>query len=457
MSAEQMQAGLGQSGPVSAAMRAKSRRAIVAATIGNMLETYDFAVYGFFAIIISRLFFPAGDETVSLLLTVATFGVGFFMRPVGAIVLGSMADSRGRKFALSVTILLMALGTAMIGFAPTYASIGAWAPAIIVLARLIQGFSAGGEIGAATAFLVEHAPPGRRGFFASWQQASQACALLLGSLLGAAITGLLSQEALESWGWRIPFLLGLLIGPVGFYIRAQTEEAEEFTQAAAKLPGSPLGEALRFHKRSIATGFGITITWTVCTYFFLIYMPTYAVRQLHLPPSTTFLANAVSLVVLLVLAPVFGALSDRIGRRPLLVGPALAIMVLTYPLLALLSASPTLWSLLAFQIVFATLIAAFTGTAPAAIAEICPAEIRSTGTSIAYNLAVTIFGGFAPFIATWLIARTGNGLSPAWYVTGAVAFSAAIILALHGRPRGASAGRGRPDPILTPASVGREG
>ncbi|WP_137389083.1 MFS transporter [Rhodoligotrophos defluvii] len=408
-----------------------SRRAVIAATIGNLLETYDFAVYGFFAITISKLFFPAENDTAALLLTVGTFGVGFFMRPIGAVILGSMADHKGRKFTLSVTILLMALGTAMIGLAPTYDSIGLWAPAIIVVARLIQGFSAGGEIGTATAFMVEHAPAGRRGLFASFQQASQACALLLGSLVGVAVTGLLSQEALESWGWRVPFLLGLLIGPVGFYIRAKTGETGEFIQAASQRKESALSEALRLHKRSIVIGFGITVTWTVCTYFFLVYMPTYAVRELALPQSTAFLANSISLAIILVLAPMFGALSDRIGRRPLLLWPAIAIALLTYPLLAFLTGSPGTGSLIAFQAIFAVLIAAFTGTAPSAIAEICPPAVRSTGTSIAYNLAVTIFGGFAPFIATWLIASTGSSLSPAAYVTAAVTLGTTLVFLLH--------------------------
>lgn len=408
-----------------------SRRAIAAATIGNLLETYDFAVYGFFAIIISRLFFPNGDATVSLLLTVGTFGVGFFMRPVGAVVLGTLADRRGRKFALSVTILMMAAGTALIGLTPTYASIGAWAPAIIVLARLIQGFSAGGEIGTATAFLVEHAPADRRGFFGSWQQASQASALLLGSLVGAAMTGLLSPAALESWGWRVPFLFGLLIGPVGFYIRKHTQEAEEFQRAVRERTSSPLGTALRLHGRSIFAGFGITITWTVVTYFFLLYMPTYAVRQLQVPQANALLANSIALLVLLVLAPAFGALSDRIGRRPLLLGSAISIIVLTYPLLAMLNAAPNSLSLTLFQVVFAILIAAFTGTAPAAMSEIYPPEVRSTGVSIAYNFAVTIFGGFAPFIATWLIAKTGYALAPAWYVTAAMSLSVVMIVALY--------------------------
>lgn len=433
-----MTADISIGGAATAATRTDNpRRAIVAATVGNMLETYDFAVYGFFAIVIARLFFPAGDPTVSLLLTVATFGVGFVMRPVGALVLGTFADRRGRKAALSLTILMMAVGTAMIGFAPTYASIGAWAPAIIVTARLIQGFSAGGEIGTATAFLLEHAPAQRRGFFASFQQATQAAALLLGSLIGAALTGLLTPAALEGWGWRVPFWLGLLIGPVGFYIRRHTQEADAFTRAASTRAGSPLTEALRHHGRGILTGFGITIAWTVATYFFLVYMPTYAVRELKIAQSAALSANAIGLAVLLVLAPCFGALSDRIGRRVLLLGAATAIVLLTYPLLALLSLAPSAAALMVFQIGFAILIAIFTGAAPAAMAEVCPPQVRSTGVSIAYNFAVTIFGGFAPFIATWAIVASGNALAPAWYVTIATALSVAMIFTLYNdKPRG---------------------
>jgi len=409
-----------------------ARRAILAATVGNLLETYDFAVYGFFAIVIARLFFPSGDATVSLLLTVATFGVGFVMRPVGAVVLGALADRRGRKAALSLTILMMAVGTAMIGFAPTYASIGVWAPALVVAARLIQGFSAGGEIGTATAFLVEHAPAERRGLFASFQQATQAAALLCGSLIGAVLTAALTPAALEDWGWRVPFWLGLLIGPVGFYIRRHTEEGQEFAQEFAQArTGSLLAEPLRQHGRAILAGFGITITWTVATYFFLLYMPTFAVRELKIAQSAALTANGIGLALVLVLAPCFGLLSDRIGRRVLLVGAAAAIVLVTYPLLRWLAAAPSAAALTAFQLVFALLIAAFTGAAPAAMAEVCPPQVRATGVSIAYNFAVTIFGGFAPFIATFAIAATGNVLAPAWYVTGATAFSAAMILALY--------------------------
>lgn len=419
----------------SATSTLSGRRAVIAAIVGNTLEWYDFAVYGFFALTLAKLFFPTGDPTVSLLLTVATFGVGFIMRPVGALVLGTLADRRGRKLALSLTILLMALGTAMIGLAPTYATAGAWAPAIIVLARLIQGFSAGGEIGGATAFLVEHAPPARRGLYASWQQASQAGALLLGSLTGALLTGLLPPADIEAWGWRVPFLLGLLIAPVGLFIRFRVSETDSFKAilreraARPEASFSPLRDTLGKHRSAVVVGFGITIAWTVCTYFFLVTMPTYAVRQLGVPQSASFLANSVGLVLIVILAPVFGAWSDKVGRRPIMLAAACGILLSCWPLLFWLTHQPSVVNLVLAQIVFAVLIAGFSGPAPAAMAELYPPAMRSTGLSIAYNLAVTIFGGFAPFITTWLIVQTGSSLAPPWYVMLAAAISLTTLIA----------------------------
>jgi len=421
--------------PASASPMLSSRMAVLAAVIGNTLEWYDFAVYGFFALTLAKLFFPVGDPTVSLLITVATFGVGFIMRPVGALILGTLADRRGRKVALSLTILLMALGTAMIGFAPTYATAGIWAPAIIVLARLIQGFSAGGEIGGATAFLVEHAPPAQRGLYTSWLQASQAGALLIGSITGALLTGLLPSADIEAWGWRIPFLIGLLIAPVGLFIRFRVSETEAFEtilRERASMPATsfaPLRDTLGKHRVAVATGFGITIAWTVCTYFFLVTMPTYAVRQLGVAQNASLLANSVGLVVIVILAPVFGAWSDKVGRRTIMLSAVLGILIACLPLLSWLGAQPSVVNLVIAQTVFAVLIAAFTGPAPAAMAELYPPALRSTGLSIAYNFAVTIFGGFAPFIATWLIAQTGSSLAPAWYVMAAAAISLGTLIA----------------------------
>ncbi|CAG2148466.1 Proline/betaine transporter [compost metagenome] len=418
--------------------KATRRRAILAATIGNGLEWFDFTVYSFFAVIIAKLFFPTGDDLTSFLLTVATFGVGFFMRPVGAIVLGVYADRVGRKAALTLTILLMALGTAIIGLAPTYDSIGLWAPALIVVARLIQGFSAGGEVGGATAFLIEHAPDEERGAYASWQQASQGISFMLGAAMGALVTNGLSPEQIDAWGWRIPFLFGLLIGPVGMYIRSHLEEPPEFEARQAErrannVKFSPLSQVLRDHPREVLAGLGVTILWTVCTYVLVFYMPSYAKQQLGLPLGATFQSTAICGAIILVLCPLMGMLSDRVGRKRMLTVVAVAIGALAYPLFHWLNVSPTTSTLLQVQIVLGILLAAFTGPAPAVLAEQFPTEVRSTGLSLAYNFAVTIFGGFAPLIVTWLITSTQNKLAPAYYVIAAALISIVALVFMHDR------------------------
>jgi len=254
---------------------------IAAAVIGNALEWYDFIVFGFFAVIIARLFFPAESQYASLLLTTATFGVGFFMRPVGGILLGIYADRRGRKAALLLIIGLMTLAIAMIGLAPTYAAIGIGAPLLIVLARLLQGFSTGGEFATATAFLVESAPARRRGFYGSWQMVGQGLAVLTGALLGAFITRILTPEALDSWGWRVPFLFGLIIGPLGLYIRRRLDETAPFL-ATRRGSGQQqtLGAVLVAHMREALATFGIVISGTISFYVILLYMPTFARTQL---------------------------------------------------------------------------------------------------------------------------------------------------------------------------------
>lgn len=399
----------------------------MAAVVGNALEWYDFAIYAFFASTIGRLFFPSANESVSLLETFATFGVGFVMRPLGAVVLGSYADRAGRKKALMLTMVLMGVGTTVIGAVPTFDAIGWRAPLLIVVARLVQGFSAGGELGSATAFMLEHAPANRRGWIASFQQASQAATLLAGSLVGAAVTGALAPRQLEQWGWRLPFLLGLVIVPFGLYIRRHVEETPAFAELE-KSSRQPLRELMRGHARQVVAGLGLVIIWTVCTYFFLVYMPTFAGRQLGLPQSGSLAANGIALAVLAILAPAFGKLSDRVGRKPLLLAGAASICVLSFPLIAVLARYPSLGLLICVQVVMAALIAVFTGPAPAALGELYPTRVRSSGMSLAYNGAVTVFGGFAPFISTWLIAKTGSSLAPAWYVAGS-ALASLIALA----------------------------
>jgi len=419
-----MQGTLSPATPHAPALGTQRRRAIVATVLGNGLEWFDFTVYSFFAVTIAKLFFPTGNELTSVLLTVATFGVGFFMRPVGGIVLGIYADKVGRKAALSLTILLMAFGTALIGIAPTFEQAGIFAPLVIVVARLLQGFSAGGEMGGATAFLTEYAPPEKRAFYSSWIQSSIGFAVLLGAATGAFVTSSLDAAALNSWGWRVPFLLGIIVGPVGYYIRSHIDETPAFAavsdEAKAK---SPLAEVLSNFPRETFASFSMVILWTVCTYVLLFYMPTYSVRTLHLPQSTGLVAGMMGGLMIMCFSPVIGTLADRYGRRPFLSGAALAILVLAWPMFAWINAAPGLASLLVFQAVFGVLIAAYTGPILAAFAELFPTKVLSTGLSVAYNFAVTIFGGFAPFLITWLIAKTGSNMAPAIYVMIAAAIS----------------------------------
>jgi MHS family proline/betaine transporter-like MFS transporter len=398
------------------------RRAIIATVIGNGLEWFDFTVYSFFAVIIAKLFFPTGDDLSSLLLAVATFGVGFFMRPVGGIVLGIYADRVGRKAALSLTILLMALGTTLIGIAPTYDQVGILAPLLIVIARLMQGFSAGGEMGGATAFLTEYAPARQRAYYSSWIQASIGVAVLLGAAVGTFVTSSLSTEALNSWGWRLPFLLGIVIGPVGYYIRHHLDETPTFRDNAERAD-SPLKEIVQAYPRETLASFSMVILWTVCTYVLLFYMPTYAVKVLKVPQADGFIAGMAGGSAIMVFAPLVGLLADRIGRRVLLSGSALLILVLAWPMFTFINHVPGLSSLLVFQLVFGVLIATYTGPILAAFSELFPARVLSTGLSVAYNFAVTIFGGFASFIITWLFPPSGSSLAPATYVMIAAAIS----------------------------------
>ncbi|PVZ19680.1 MULTISPECIES: MFS transporter [unclassified Pseudomonas] len=400
-----------------------ARRAVIATVIGNGLEWFDFTVYSFFSVIISKVFFPTGDELTSYLLALATFGVGFVMRPVGGIVLGIYSDKRGRKAALSATILLMALGTLIIAITPGYAQIGLAAPALILFARLLQGFSAGGEMGSATAFLTEHAPPGQKGFYSSWIQSSIGLAVMIGAGLGALLSAWLSPEALQSWGWRVPFVIGCLIGPVGFYIRHRMDETPAYRGEPA--PDSPLREVARDYPRQTLISFSLIVLWTVCTYAILFYIPSYATRVLKLPSDVGFSAGLLGGLVLVIATPVVGRLSDRYGRRPWLLGSALAIFLCAYPMFWLINVLPGLGSLLVFELVLGLCISGYIGSILAVFSELLPARVLSTGLSVAYNLAVTLFGGFATFTITWLIATTGSNLAPAFYIMIAAAISTA--------------------------------
>jgi MHS family proline/betaine transporter-like MFS transporter len=390
----------------------QARRAIISSSIGNALEWFDILIYGAFAVVIAKQFFPTGDDSVSLLLTFATFGVSFFMRPPGAVVLGAYSDRAGRKAALMLSIMLMTIGTAMIAFMPSYASIGLLAPAGIALGKMIQGFSAGGEFGSSTAFLVEHAPH-RRGFFSSWQVASQGISLLLAAIFGAVLNNMLTPEQLASWGWRVPFIFGLLIAPAGIYIRRHLDEAPEFKESSEKTD-APLRDTFAHQKMRLLIGAGSVIMATVSVYLSL-YIPTYAVKQLGLPAWSSFAAMSVAGLIMFIGSPLVGALSDKIGRTPFMISSS-----------ALHRADLS-------DVRVPDQLAGLPATAVAADRHrrahdhvfrlhASPAGRHLPGTRAApacrwpHNIAVTIFGGFAGPIITWLIDFTGNKLSVSYFV-----------------------------------------
>ena len=402
-------------------------RAVAAASVGNALEWFDYVIYGYFAAHIARQFFPLRSDVESLLVAFATFGVTFLVRPIGAIVLGVFADRRGRKAALVLAISLMMLGTAMIAVTPAYAVIGFWAPAVIIVARLIQGISAGGEFGSATAFLAEQDPE-RRGFFASWQFASQGLTTVLAAATGTVLANALSADQMQHWGWRIPFILGLLIGPIAYYLRREVDETREFRSMAER--GTPLRD-LSHAKRKLLVSLGAVVLCTVAMYTTL-FMPSFAMRQLDLPQAGSFLATLLAGALQIVLVPSFGAISDRYGRTAVMIPAAVAMLLISYPMFAWMAAVPTLTTLLLVQIAIGVVAAAYMGPLPALMSEQFPARMRTTGLAVSYSLGVAIFGGFAPFANVWLIQVTGSNLAPGFYLMAAAAISL-VTLVLHRR------------------------
>jgi len=391
-------------------------RQVVAAVIGNALEWYDFIVYGSMASLISELFFPSEDPQTALLKTLAVFGVGFFMRPIGGILLGIYADRKGRKAALQLIITLMATAIAMIAFAPTYASIGIGAPLLIVIARLLQGFATGGEFASATAFLVESAPGNRRGLYGSWQLFGQCLAVFTGAGMGWLITHHLSPEALNSWGWRVPFILGLLIAPVGMWIRRNMQETEDFVSVSQREKPVPMLQVLREHRRAALVVLGSTICGTVTFYVILVNMPTFARTQLGLPIDQVFMVQSIAVALMTLIVPLSGLLSDLCGRKPVLIVSTLVAGILVCPLIAWVASEPSILRFLAMQVVLCIFLGLSYGPVPAALAEQFPARVRSTGIAVTYNIAAMVFGGFAPYIVTRLVDITGTPVAAGGYV-----------------------------------------
>jgi MHS family proline/betaine transporter-like MFS transporter len=394
------------------ASRSDQRRAIGAGVIGYILEWFDFGVYGFLAPIIARNFFPSSDELTSLLASFAVFGVGFVARPAGSLVLGRIADRRGRNVTLAITMIMMAASTVAIGLLPTHASVGVWAPVLLVLARLVQGFSAGGEWGTAAAFLVEWGGANRRGVFGAFQQSSIAAGLLLGSLTTAILSSLLSADSLSSWGWRVPFFLGALLGPVGMYVRRRVHDSPTFEQH------EPVKHdmARREFAGSVFRAFSFVIFWAVCSYMVSVYMPTFANRYGSISRSQALWTSTVSLATVMITAPLMGALSDRIGRKPLLISSCLLFLILSYPIYALIVSGIGFTAFLWLQLAMNTVFAMYSGTGPAALAEMFPTHVRSTGVSFGGALAIML-GGFSPFLTTWTISITGAAANAGWLLS----------------------------------------
>ncbi|SDV47332.1 MFS transporter [Chitinasiproducens palmae] len=399
---------------------AQHKKALVAACVGNFIEYYDFVIYGYFASVIARLFFPADNEAASLLLTFAVFAISYASRPLGGLIFGHLGDRYGRKTPLAVAVLLIAASTTIIGLLPTYESIGLAAPVILTAARLVQGISVGGEYGGATSFIAEYAPRNRRGFYTGWQTFTIGLALLVGGGVASLITGALSPADLRAWGWRLPFFAGLPLGFVGLYLRLKLEETPHFAsvQSHQEVARAPLLTGLRDEWKSILIGMGLISAPSACIYIYYIYSPTYLSAVLGFALADAQRANLYSLIFYCALLPFFAHLSDVVGRRPLMLVSALAIIIVTYPAFRMLDPAHfgrSVAALCMMSLAFAP----HSATALCAMAEIMPTKMRYTGLSVSLNIPVTLLGGTAPFIATYLVSHTGDLRAPAWFVIGA--------------------------------------
>lgn len=412
-----------------AKMTPAQRKAVVAGSIGNAVEWIDWALYATLAPIFASQFFGSDDPAVNLLSTLAIFAVGFVMRPVGGAIIGAYADRHGRKKGLTLTISMMAGASIVIGLTPTYASIGLLAPLILLLARLVQGFSAGGEFGSSSSFLVESAAPGRRAFAGSWQQVSVGAGVLLASATGFVLTSLLSDAAMASYGWRIAFIFGGLLGLVGLWLRVTVAETESFTKAkaAGRTSGShPLVGIFTQHPKAAARVVGITIAGTLLYYIWLSYMPGYVSTTTDIELSDALLANTIAAAYFITLLPFVAMLSDRYGRKPTMFAFAFGFLVLAYPAFALLE-NATFTTLLLVELVGVTLLTGYSANCAVIMSEQFPPEVRSTGIGLPYALAVAVFGGTAPYVTTWM-AENGYR-DQTWLYVSAAALIGCIVYA----------------------------
>ena len=395
---------------------------------GNFLEQYDFFVYGYYATYIARTFFPNSNHFASLMLSLATFGVGFLMRPLGAIVLGAYIDRKGRRAGLILTLGMMAVGTLTLAITPGYASIGLAAPLIIVAGRLLQGFSAGAELGGVSVYLAEIATPGRRGFYTSWQSGSQQVAVIFASLVGVALTASLLPAEMAAWGWRVPLLIGCAIIPLILWLRRSLAETDEFRNMQHVHRTADVLRLLAANWRLVLVGMGMSVLTTTTFYLITAYTPTFGREALHLGAYGLLVVTLCVGVSNLVWLPIGGAISDRVGRYLLLLLIPVLALVTAYPVMLWLVAAPSFGKLLAVVLLFSSYFGLYNGAMIPLLTEIMPPQVRTAGFSLAFSLATALFGGFTPLVSTALIEATGNRASPALWLSFAAAISLAAVL-----------------------------
>ena len=391
--------------------------AILRVTSGNFLEQFDFFLFGFYATYIAHTFFPASSEFASLMMTFAVFGAGFLMRPIGAIVLGAYIDKVGRRKGLIVTLSIMATGTFLIVLIPSYQTIGLWAPLLVLIGRLLQGFSAGAELGGVSVYLAEIATPGRKGFYTSWQSGSQQVAIMVAAAMGFALNAVLEQSAISDWGWRIPFVFGCLIVPFIFILRRKLEETQEFTARRHHLAMRQVFATLLANWQVVIAGMMMVAMTTTAFYLITVYAPTFGKKVLMLSASDSLLVTLLVAISNFFWLPVGGALSDRFGRRPVLIAMTLLALATAWPALTLLANAPSFLMMLSVLLWLSFIYGMYKGAMIPALTEIMPAEVRVTGFSLAYSLATAVFGGFTPVISTALIEYTGDKASPGYWMS----------------------------------------
>ena len=423
-------------------LRRKKIGDVLRVSSGNFLEQYDFFVYAYYAKEIGQAFFPRTDAFASLAASLATFAVGFFMRPLGAVILGAYIDRKGRRLGLIVTLAMMALGTLSIAITPSYASIGVAAPIIVLIGRLLQGFSAGVELGGVSVYLAEIATPGHRGFYTSWQSGSQQVAVIIAALIGAALSTLLTPAQMGAYGWRIPLLIGCAIIPLIFWLRSSLTETDAFHQIDHARKSSEVFRIVGQNWSLILLGVSMVVLTTTAFYLITAYTPTFGKEALHLEPTGVLVVTLCVGVSNFIWLPIGGAISDRVGRRPVLIAMPILVLATAYPLMGWLVDGPSFGKLLITELIFSAYYAIYNGAMVPMLTEIMPAKVRTAGFSLAYSLATALFGGVTPLVSSYLIRETENRASPALWLSAAAAISLVGALSLKTRARTAQAAMG---------------